>query len=279
MQHGFVLPYADARDAAELAAQAERAGWDGFFVWEPVWGIDAWVTLSAAALRTERIRLGTMLTPVARMRPWKLAGETATVDRLSKGRVTLGVGLGAPDTGWAAFGEPTDRKTRAELTDEALEILTGLWRGQPYSFAGKHYTVTPCDFMPPPPPVQQPRIPIWVVGVCDSPRSLARVARYDGLIPSARNAEGRMADAGPEQIRAALAQLREMRASTGPFDVVVEGVTPAGDPTRAAEIRAPYAEAGATWWLETMWACMPSPELSYADALARVRDRIAAGPN
>lgn len=278
MKHGFVLPYAEARDAAELAQLAEKAGWDGFFVWEPVWGIDAWVTLTAAAMRTERIRLGTMLTPVARMRPWKLASETAALDRLSNGRVTLAVGLGATDTGWEAFGEPTDRKTRAELTDEALDILTGLWRGQPFSYTGKHYTVKPLDFMPPPPPVQQPRIPIWVVGVCHSARSLERVARYDGLIPSGRGSDGRMAQATPDQIRTALEQLNAKRDASVQLDVIVEGVTSPADPGRAAEIRAPYEAVGATWWLEAMWSAMPSPELTYADALAVVRDRVIAGP-
>jgi len=264
MKHGFVLPYAEARDAAELARLAEESGWDGFFVWEPVWGIDAWVTLSAAAMRTERIRLGTMLSPVARMRPWKLASEAATLDRLSaseaatldrlsNGRVTLAVGLGAPDTGWAAFGEPTDRKTfgeptdrktRAELTDEALAIITGLWGGQPFSFAGQHYTVRPLDFLSPPPPVQQPRIPIWVVGVCNSTRSLTRVARYDGLLPSARGADGRMGQATPDEVRTALSQLQTLRGGGAQLDVVVEGETPIGDAARATEIKAPWQDQG-----------------------------------
>src|SRR5512143_1083575 len=128
MKYGFILPHGDARTAADVAYEAEQAGWDGFFVWEPVWGIDAWVSLTAAAMRTERIRLGTMLSPISRMRPWKLASETATLDNLSNGRVILSVGLGAPDSGFESFGEVTDRKTRAELMDEALDIVTGLWR-------------------------------------------------------------------------------------------------------------------------------------------------------
>jgi len=141
MKYGFVLPFGDARTAADLACAAEGAGWDGFFVWEPVWGIDAWVSLAAAAMRTERIRLGTMLTPLSRMRPWKLASETVTLDHLSNGRVILAVGLGAVDTGFKAFDEVTDRKTRAELLDEGLELLTALWRGKPFNYAGKHYKV------------------------------------------------------------------------------------------------------------------------------------------
>src|SRR3970040_424415 len=137
MRYGFVLPFGDAKTAAECAHLAERAGWKCFFVWEPVWGIDAGVALTAAAMRTKRIRLGTMLTPLSRMRPWKLASETATLDNLSGGRVILAVGLGAVDTGFGAFGEVTDRKSRAELLDEGLDILTGLWRGQPFSYQGK----------------------------------------------------------------------------------------------------------------------------------------------
>ena len=144
MKYGFVLPPGDARTAAETAAEAEQAGWDAFFVWEPVWGIDAWVCLTAAAMRTERIRLGTMLTPLSRMRPWKLASETATLDNLSGGRVILSVGLGAIDSGFAAFGEVTDRRVRAELLDEGLAILTGLWAGQPFSLAG-HALHDPAD--------------------------------------------------------------------------------------------------------------------------------------
>ena len=109
MKYGFVFPGGEARTAAEFAQAAEEAGWDGFFVWEPVWGVDAWVSLAAAAMVTQRIRLGTMITPLSRMRPWKLASESATLDRLSNGRVILSVGLGALDSGFAAFGEATDR--------------------------------------------------------------------------------------------------------------------------------------------------------------------------
>ena len=146
MKYGFVLPFGDARTTANLAREAEQAGWDAFFVWEPVWGIDAWVCLTAAAMVTEKIRLGTMLTPLSRMRPWKLASETATLDHLSSGRVILAVGLGATDTGFAEFGEVTDRRTRAELLDEGLDIVTGLWRGQPFKYDGKHYHVTRNEF-------------------------------------------------------------------------------------------------------------------------------------
>lgn len=131
MRYGFVMPFGDARAVAEAAREAERAGWDAIFVWEPVWGNDAWVCLTAAAMVTERIRLGTMLTPLSRMRPWKLASEAATLDNLSGGRVILAVGLGAPDSGFTAFGEETDRRVRAELLDEGLAICPRLCAGSP----------------------------------------------------------------------------------------------------------------------------------------------------
>src|SRR6476659_5222170 len=117
MKFGFVVPWADAAEIGELAAVAELHRWDGLFVGEPVWGVDAWVALAVAACRTKALRLGTMLTPLPRRKPWELAGQVATVDRLSGGRATLAVGLGAPDSGYEEFGEVVDRRVRAELLD------------------------------------------------------------------------------------------------------------------------------------------------------------------
>ena len=142
MKFGFVLPEVDARTIAELAYQAEQAGWDGVFVPEPLWHIDAWVSLTAAAMRTQRIRLGTMLTPLPRMRPWKVASQTATLDNLSNGRVILSLGLGWLLYGYQAFkDEVTDTKTRAELLDEGIDLLTLLYAGKPFNYQGKHYHV------------------------------------------------------------------------------------------------------------------------------------------
>lgn len=273
MKYGFVLPRGDARVAADLAYEAEQAGWDGFFVWEPVWGFDAWMLLTAAAMCTERIKLGTMLTPLSRMRPWDLAGRTVTLDHLSNGRVILAVGLGAPDTGFESFGEVTDRKTRAELLDEGLEILTGLWRGQPFSYDGKHYHVRPTEFLPPPPPVQQPRIPIWVVGAWPRPLSMARALRYDGLLPTVLDANGHAKQASPEDVRAMRAYVAEHRSDPTPFEIVVEGVTPGDDAGAARAAVEPWAAVGATWWIEAMWAASEQPDS--ADA---VRQRLRQGP-
>jgi hypothetical protein len=257
MKFGFVLPTGDARTAAEFALQAEQSGWDGFFVWEPVWGIDAWISLTAAAMVTEHIKLGTMLTPLSRMRPWKLASETATLDNLSKGRVILAVGLGAVDTGFEDFDEITDRKTRAELLDEGLEILTNLWSGVPFGHAGKHYQVeiTEKTFQPPPAPVQKPRIPIWVVGGWPSKKSMQRALRYDGLLPAILGEDGkvRLDTIIPSEILEMKQFIDTNRDQKNPFDIILEGQTPGDDPQKAGAIVSSYRDVGVTWWIEALW--------------------------
>ena len=253
MKYGFVLPFGDARTAAEIALHAEQAGWDGFFVWEPVWGIDAWVSLTAAAMQTQKIHLGTMLTPLSRMRPWKLASEAATLDNLSGGRLNLAFGPGAIDTGFEEFGEVTDRKERAELMDECLDILLGLWHGQPFSYQGKHYQIKPTRFVLPPPPVQQPRIPIWIVGAWGYSKSMHRVMKYDGLLPNVKDAKGGWRGPTVEDVRIIKQYIQANRQETTPYDIVVEGVTPGEDHGKAAGIVQPWIEAGATWWIEGMW--------------------------
>jgi alkanesulfonate monooxygenase SsuD/methylene tetrahydromethanopterin reductase-like flavin-dependent oxidoreductase (luciferase family) len=270
-----VLPWGDARTAADLAALAEEHGWDGFFVWEPVWGVDAWVALAAAAMTTSRIRLGTLLTPLPRRRPWDLAGQTAALDNLSGGRVILSVGLGAAHAGWLAFEADPGRKVRAQLLDEGLDVLTGLWSGQPFEYQGRHYQVTPSDFMPPPPPVQQPRIPIWVVGGWPAPRSMRRAARYDGWLPNFVG-KGGSGSASPEQVRAGTAWIRDLRTVEGlpvdGYDVICEGNTPADDRRAAADAVRPWRDAGATWWIEADWSVAREAVRDYA------AERLAAGP-
>jgi alkanesulfonate monooxygenase SsuD/methylene tetrahydromethanopterin reductase-like flavin-dependent oxidoreductase (luciferase family) len=257
------MPFGDARQAADLAKEAEAAGWDGFFVWEPVWGVDAWVSLTAAAMLTNRIRLGTMLTPISRIRPWELASKTATLDNLSGGRVTLAVGLGAVDTGFPEFGEETDIRVRAELMDEGLDILTGLWKGQPFNYDGKHYTIRETAFSLPPPPVQQPRIPIWVVGVWPRMKSMRRVLRYDGLVHQG----------GPETLPDIRRWIDEHRESSAPFEYVVEGKTPGQDAAGQRAVVEPWAQAGATWYNEANWELANN-----AESVARIVERIRQGP-
>jgi len=278
MKFGVVVPFSDARLTLGLAKEIEDAGWDGMFLPELVWGVDPWAQLAAAAVTTERIRLGTMLTPVPWLRPWTLASQVAAADNLSDGRVILSVGLGAPDAGAQGFAPlEMGRKVRAELLDEGLDVVSGLWSGEEFAYDGKHYRVDPTPFssntrsagMPPPPrPVQRPRVPIWVVGVLGRGRSMRRAARYDGLLPAVKTPEGgRQATA--RELAAAMGQLSAQRGS-GTFDVVVEGETEG--PGDTATVRA-YAEAGATWWIESRWM-LPSTEAGAAE----LRKRIMAGP-
>jgi alkanesulfonate monooxygenase SsuD/methylene tetrahydromethanopterin reductase-like flavin-dependent oxidoreductase (luciferase family) len=198
-----------------------------------------------------------------------VARETVTLDHLSHGRLILPVGLGAlDDGGFAKVGEATDRKTRAQLLDESLDILTGLWSGQPFSYSGTHYNVQEMTFLPP--PVQSPRVPIWVVGAWPSEKSMARVLRYDGLLPNKLGANGASGEITPEDIREMSAYVAERRTATTPFDIVWEGETPGDDREKAASLVRPYAEAGATWWMEAMWGAMGEPE--------RARARLRQGP-
>jgi hypothetical protein len=239
-------------DHIRFAVELEAAGWNAVFVADGVYGTDPWVSLAACAVRTERIRLGTLLTPVSRRRPWKLASETATLDRLSNGRVILCAGMGATDTGFDRVGEVTDRKVRAQLLDEGLDILTRFWTGKPFSYSGQHYNVSwGVDWAYS--PVQQPRIPIWVVGAWPRRASMRRPLRYDGLIASKMTEDGRFEEPSPDEIREIRKFVEENRIEHGPFEIIVEGVTPLEDPDKAVEKVRPFAEAGATYWIESMW--------------------------
>ena len=270
MRYGFIIPKGDPRTVADLAREAEASGWDGAFYWDGIyvgegWEVyDPWVVMAAMAMRTERVRIGAVLTPPARRRPWKLARETMTLDRLSDGRLVLPVGLGAlDDGGFSRVGEPTDRKVRAQLLDESLEIMTGLWSGEPFAYEGEHYRLEEMTFLPR--PVQSPRIPIWVVGAWPSEKSMRRALRYDGLLAYTTRGE-----VTPEDIRAMKAYVTGHRDGTAPFDLVWEGVTPGEDPDQAAQIVRPFAEAGITWWMEAMWSPPNEPD--------DLRARIKRGP-
>lgn len=260
MRYGFVIPSGNPREVAGLAREAEDAGWDGAFYWDGIAigemdTYDPWVVMAAMAMRTERVRIGAMLTPPARRRPWKLARETMTLDHLSGGRLVLPVGLGAiDDGGFSKVGEPTDRKVRAGRLDESLEILEGLWSGEPFSYEGEHYRLGEMVFRPP--TVQRPRIPVWVVGAWPSERSMSRALRYDGVLAYALG--GRAVT--PEVIREIKAYVEEKRGNDASFDIVVEGESRGEDPDRASSIVRPYAEAGTTWWIESPWMSPNAPE-------------------
>lgn len=269
MKFGFVSPYAEARTVVEYAREAEQAGWDGFFVGEALWHTDAWVALAAAAMCTSRIRLGTMVSPLPSMNPRKIASETATLDNLSGGRVILSAGMGATWMGYQGFpDEVTDTKTRAELLDEGIDLITLFHRGEPFNYNGKHHHVrqTAVDKRHyPPPPVQRPRVPIWVVGVWPRMKSMQRALRCDGLIPNKMDAEGKFVDVLPEDVRQMKAYIDANRSVDTPFDIVVGGSTAGMSPAAITDLLTPWADAGATWWTESRY------DVSREEILARIR--------
>jgi alkanesulfonate monooxygenase SsuD/methylene tetrahydromethanopterin reductase-like flavin-dependent oxidoreductase (luciferase family) len=274
MRCGFIVPKGDPRTVVRLAREAEEAGWDGVFYWDGICvgemeTYDPWVVMAAMAMETNRVRLGAILTPPARRRPWKLARETMTLDHLSDGRLVLPVGLGAlDDGGFSKVGEPTDRKIRAQLLDEGLEILTGLWSGEPFSYEGEHYRLGEMTFLPP--PVQRPRIPIWVVGAWPSKKSMNRALRYDGILAAKVSGTAAQPGVTPEDIRSMKEYVEENKYTGEVFDIVWEGETPGDDPERAVSTVRPFAEAGITWWIEAMWSPPNEPE--------DLRRRLLQGP-
>jgi hypothetical protein len=267
MQYGVTVYVNNPRAIVELTREAESAGWDGFFIPDAL-GIDTkgfpaspWydpeMTLAAMAMQTERIRIGTFISAVTRRRPWKLARQIQTLDQLSNGRVILGVGLGAAedDGGFYKVGEAMDLKMRAALLDETLAIMNGLWSGQPFSFSGEHYHVQEMTMLPT--PVQRPRVPIWVVGVWPKQKSMQRALRWDGIIPQKYRGTPDQATADPAEYATIRKYIEEHRSESGPFEIVTGGSTPANSHKKAIEKVQSYARAGATWWIENIWAHEP----------------------
>ena len=292
MRFGLTVPnfgdYFDPRVLAALARDAEHAGWDGFFVWDhtviwPTPTVDPWVALSAIAIATERIRIGPLVTPVPRRRPTKLAREVISLDHLSNGRVILGVGIGAGPWEWDYLGEETDPRTRGAMLDEGLDLLAKLWSGEPVRHDGRFYSFRgdggpdnpepmPTPFLPP--PVQRPRVPIWVAGTWPSKPPFRRAARWDGVVPVARGA-GMVNSLTPDQVREVVAFIGERRGGNRPFDVVVAGHTDIDGDTAVVREQ---ADAGATWWLEDVspWAYGWQWEGSWP--IDQMNDRVRAGP-
>src|SRR5574339_767711 len=193
LKFGLALPYGSARTAANLASLAEEAGWDGCFLGDAIWCEDPMIALTAAAMTTRRIRLGPMIIPAPLRRPWKIASESIALEHLSDGRLTLGLGAGAVWMGWQSFpDEVTDTRARAEMLDETIDILTLLYQRKPFDYDGKHYhlKLTQMELQHyPPKPVQQPRVPLWCVGLVGHPQSLQRTLKCDGIIVEKRGAD------------------------------------------------------------------------------------------
>jgi alkanesulfonate monooxygenase SsuD/methylene tetrahydromethanopterin reductase-like flavin-dependent oxidoreductase (luciferase family) len=276
MRYGFVLPGGTATEQLELAVLADQSGWDGVFVWEAAFGVDPWTLMAAMAVRTTRVRLGTLLTPIPWRRPWKLASQVVTLDQLSNGRAIVAVGLGAVDNALGNTGEELDRRRRADMMDEGIDLMAGLFEGK-LKFEGQHYTMdlSPrTDIARVARPVQKPRPPIWVVGVWPRMKSMRRVLRCDGILPAVMPpSPDQFGTPKPADIRAIREWLTEQGKPAG-FDIISEGETPADDAARAREQVAPWEEAGCTWWLETRWSD-PGDQGARGD---EVRRRIDAGP-
>lgn len=273
MRFGLNLPcfgtFSDPRTLVALAVEAEKHGWDGVFLWDHLIAdpgvpfIDPWIGLAAIASATGRIRLGPMVTPLPRRRPWKVARETVSLDHLSRGRLIFGAGIGGD--GWreySAFGEDPDAKRHGEMLDEGLEILGGLWSGETFSFSGQHYTVTDARFLPR--PIQQPRIPVWVAGMWPNRKPFRRAARWDGVFPL-----GMEQDLLPDDIRAMRALIDGHRTASTPFDIAVNGRVFSPDGVEQPVSVGDYDGAGVTWWMDVFWGNV---------SLDRVREVIHQGP-
>ena len=249
-----VPPFTDPSVVVDLARSAEASGWDGFFLWDHLrWDDvqeihDPWVLLGAVAQVTDRMLLGTMVTPLSRRRPWVVAKHVVTLDHLSGGRAVLGVGLGEPpQVDFGDFGDEADARVRGAILDEALEVVGGLLADGRVEHAGDHHRVTASMR---PLPVQRPRVPIWVAGVAPNRRPLERARRWDGYVPI-----------GPGLAPGELASYVGEHPRPG-WDLVV----PWEDGVPASE----YADAGVTWlvrstspkdegWVDELRAAAGSP--------------------
>ncbi len=275
--------FGDVNLLVDLARSAEQAGWDGFFLWDhlfafvpgPVEVVDPFIALAAAACSTESIRLGTLVTPLPRRRPLVVARQTATLDRLSGGRLVLGVGTGAGPFEWDFCGEEPDPAVRGDMLDEHLDLLHRLWRGEPVRHEGSHYRVSGPDWAGVcfPPPLQQPRIPIWVGGSWPGTRPFARAARWDGVVPMRTDGAWDVADT------AAVAEaMRSMRsADDSAFDVAVPGESDPSDSDRGGRFAA-HEQAGAAWWIEAIHPWRYGYTERSVWPLEAMRERIQAGP-
>jgi alkanesulfonate monooxygenase SsuD/methylene tetrahydromethanopterin reductase-like flavin-dependent oxidoreductase (luciferase family) len=276
MKFGLMVPnkgqiFGDPNVLLELSLMAEHAGWQGFFLWDHIGGggeaptVDPWICLGAIASQTKEMKIGTMVTPLARRRPWKVAREIVTLDHLSHGRTVLGVGLGdMVNKDFKNLGEVSNPRKRAEMLDESLEIIAGLQSGHPFNYLGRHYQVKEALFKPP--AVQAPRIPVWVSAHWPFKRPLRRASRWDGVLPRQWNA----GPITPQVISEIKEYISRHRISETPFEIIKYGLTEGKDIAKDRAQISEFATAGATWWIEEIY--------SGRGSLKKIKERIASGP-
>ncbi|MFX1579983.1 MAG: LLM class flavin-dependent oxidoreductase [Promethearchaeota archaeon] len=280
MKYGINIPnfgwFGDIETLVDIAVDVEKAGWDGFFLWDHMLVfkqddmvlpfVDPWVALAAIACNTSKMAIGPLVTPIPRRRPWKVAREALSIDQLSKGRLVLGVGIGAPpDVEFEYFGEVRDDRKRAEMLDEGLEIITGLWSGKPFSFKGVHYNLKEMTFLPK--PKQEPRIPIWVGGGVPHKAPFKRAARYDGVAPVHSKWPEPVT---PQLLNDVLDIVKEERGNLDNYDIVISGQTTGSDSTKDRETVESWSQVGTTWFLEDINGMRAE--------IDELRERIRMGP-
>lgn len=280
MRYGINIPnfgwFGDIDTLVEYATMAEDAGWDAFVLWDHMLVFkqedmvlpfaDPWVALTAIACNTTKIRIGTGITPLPRRRPWKVAREAVSVDHVSKGRFILGVGIGAPpDVEFDYFGEESNPTIRSQKLDEGLEIIKGLWSGEPFSYQGSHYQLKEMTFLPK--PYQNGGIPLWIGGGYPAKAPFRRAAHYDAVYPVHSKWPEPLV---PDHLKQIVEIVREERGNLKDYDVVVCGETSGSGTEEDCEKVESWRNAGATWWMEDIHGLRAE--------VKELRERIAAGP-
>ena len=275
MKFGIYAPnfgntFGNPKRVTELAVEAEKAGWDGFFLWDHIIYteegyqniIDPFIALTGVAMNTETIKLGTTVTPLPRRRPWKLARETVTLDTISNGRLILGVGLGGSRE-LSLMNEETNPKILAEMAEEHLEILMGLWSGEEFNYDGKYYKIDTVKFQPT--PIQKPRIRVWGAGTWPKKGPFRRAAKLDGVIPLSMDYREPLT---PHDFRDMITYMRK-HGMSAPYDVVEISF----DATKSNEKKRriiDFQDAGVNWWLELV--------SDWNGGYEKIRDIITQGP-
>ncbi len=275
MKFGIYAPnfgntFGNPKLITKLAIEAEKSGWDGFFLWDHIINtegfpntVDPFIALTSVAENTEKIIIGTTVTPVTRRRPWKLARETVTLDILSEGRLILGIGLGNPSE-LSLMNEETNQRIMAKMADEQLEILNGLWSGEEFSYTGKHYKIDKVKFLPR--PVQKPRIKLWGAGTWPKKGPFKRAAKLDGVVPLSVDYTNPLT---PDDYRKIIEYMKK-HGLRYPYDIVEISfdITKSDDKKKTI---LDFQDAGVNWWLELV--------MDWTGSYEKIKDIIMQGPS